>query len=97
MARYLGLLAATAGRLDEAERCCEEALAANRDIDAVLYEAWTQWDYACVLARRGRAGAARAAAVAAQARETAQRLGLGRLLGAMQHSAEPMPLEPGAT
>jgi tetratricopeptide (TPR) repeat protein len=85
MARYLGLLAWTAARLDEAVACFEEALAANQALGAELYVAWTLWELAGVLAARGRsADRTRRDECASRARRSARRLGLGRLHAAMQ-------------
>jgi len=77
LARYLGLLAATAGQAEDAAACYEASLAANRAIGAALFEAWTQWDYARLLDAQGDCG--RAAALAGEARATAERLELRRL------------------
>lgn len=77
MARYLGLLAAAAGRAPDAVACLEAALAANQAIGAELYVAWTRWELAQQLAAQGEGGRARA--LVEQARATAARLGLGKL------------------
>ena len=50
LARYLGLLAQTAGRLDESKRHFEEAIESNRKLGLVLYEARAQRDLAALLA-----------------------------------------------
>jgi DNA-binding winged helix-turn-helix (wHTH) protein/tetratricopeptide (TPR) repeat protein len=85
MARYLGLLAWTAGRLDDAVACFEEALAANQALGAELYVAWTRWELAGLLTARGRpADRVRRDECAARARRSARRLGLGRLEAAVQ-------------
>jgi tetratricopeptide (TPR) repeat protein len=87
LARYLGLLARTAGRLDEAVGCFETALAANRAIEAELYAAWTLWDHAETLVMRAAAGdAPRAVALTREASTIAERLGLGRLRNAIKAS-----------
>jgi DNA-binding winged helix-turn-helix (wHTH) protein len=75
--RYLGLLAVAAGRPAEAAGRFEAALAANRAVGAVLYEAWAQWEYARLLAGQGEH--VRARALAQDAAATADRLGLHRL------------------
>ena len=77
MGRYLGLLAATAGRARDAVSAFEAGIAENRAIGATLYEAWTQWEYACWLARRGETE--RAAGLTDAARAAAEQLGIGRL------------------
>jgi DNA-binding CsgD family transcriptional regulator len=50
--RYLGLLAATLGRWEEAVRHFEDAMAGNDQIGARPWLAWTQYDYAAALLRR---------------------------------------------
>lgn len=87
LARYLGLLARTAGRLDDAVICFEQALAANRAVEAELYAAWTLWDLAETLRARDAAGdAPRAAQLEREASATAERLHLGRLRDAIKAS-----------
>jgi len=56
VARYLGLLAATDARWDDAERHFEGAVNLNRRIGARPWLAQTQEDYARMLRARGRAG-----------------------------------------
>ena len=56
VARYLGLLATTMGRLDEAERHYEEALASNARMGFRPWLAHTQHDYASMLLARGAGG-----------------------------------------
>jgi tetratricopeptide (TPR) repeat protein len=77
-ARYLGLLAATMGRLDDAARHLEAALAANTKLGSRPLMAHTQSDYARALIRRQET--ARAEVLLEEARRTAERLGLTRLL-----------------
>jgi hypothetical protein len=72
-ARYAGILAATAGRPDEAERAFEAALEMNERMGARPWLAHTQLDYARLLA--GRDGA-RARALAGAARAGLRALGL---------------------
>jgi DNA-binding winged helix-turn-helix (wHTH) protein/tetratricopeptide (TPR) repeat protein len=74
LARYLGMLARTSGRLDEAERHFEAAIESNRKTGAPFYEARSQLDLAELLARRG-GGEERARQLAAEA--TAKLGGLG--------------------
>src|SRR5262249_35682350 len=85
-ARYLGLLAATLGLVDEAEGHFETALALNARMGARPYLAHTQHEYARFLRARGAPGdAARASGLCEEARRTADDLGmerLGRLLAA---------------
>jgi DNA-binding SARP family transcriptional activator len=53
VARYVGILAATTGRLDEAERAFEAALAANARTGARPWLAHTRADFARMLEARG--------------------------------------------
>mgnify|MGYP006370900139 CR=1 FL=1 len=63
------------------------ALAANRAVEAELYEAWTQWNLAETLRVRDAAGdAPRAAELEAAATATAERLQPGRLRDAIEAS-----------
>lgn len=55
-ARYLGLLASTLSRWQDAERYFEEALAMNERIGARPWLAYTREDYARMLLARGRVG-----------------------------------------
>src|SRR5262249_29182985 len=76
--RYLGMLAVTLGRLDAAAAHFEAALAAHIRLDAPVYRARTAFAYARLLRRRGKPGdARRAAALLADARATAEALGIG--------------------
>lgn len=88
MARYLGLLAATAGRREEAAECFQAALAANRANGFTLYEAWTQWEYARLLSSQGERESAEALAV--EARATAERLGLEKLRVEIERGVPPV-------
>ncbi|HZR83950.1 MAG TPA: AAA family ATPase [Candidatus Binatia bacterium] len=82
--RWLALLAALAGRSDEAAVHFERALAMNRRLDARPWLAATQLDYArFLLARAGSGDAERAAALLAEAEQSARDLDLGRLVGAI--------------
>jgi DNA-binding CsgD family transcriptional regulator len=54
--RYLGLLAATMGRWQEAQQHFEDALAVNARMGAKPWLAHTQQTYAAMLLARGRAG-----------------------------------------
>ena len=56
VARYLGILATTTGRLDDAQLHFEDALAANERMGALPWLALTQNDYARMLFTRDRAG-----------------------------------------
>ncbi len=75
--RYLGLLAATLGRLDDAERHLTAAIEVNEGMGARPWAAHSRHDLAAVLRRRGAAGdEVRAGALDRAARETAVALGM---------------------
>jgi tetratricopeptide (TPR) repeat protein len=77
VARYLGLLADTAGRPDDAERHFEEALAINRRIGARPWLARTQDDYAhMLLARRAHRDGEKADALLAEAAAIYEAIGM---------------------
>jgi tetratricopeptide (TPR) repeat protein len=76
--RYLGLLAALDGRLDDAETRLRSALAFNRSVGAKVWEAHTLVDLARVALERGEVRIAEEHAVAARA--LAARLGLKAVL-----------------
>jgi DNA-binding SARP family transcriptional activator len=61
VSRYLGLLAATAGRFDQAVHHFEDALAMNQAMGALPWTARTQHDYAQLLLARNTAGNGRRA------------------------------------
>jgi tetratricopeptide (TPR) repeat protein len=54
VSRYLGLLAATLGRDDDAMRHFEDAIAMNERMGALPWLAYTQYDYGRLLLARGR-------------------------------------------
>jgi tetratricopeptide (TPR) repeat protein len=90
---YLGLLAATAGDADGAERHFEAALAMNARMGARPALARTQQWCAQLLAERGRAGdRERAARLLAEAREIAEACGMA----ALQLEIAPAPSAPAA-
>ena len=73
--RYLGVLAAAAGRLDDAERHFTDALELNGRMGARAWLACVQADLAATLLRRGASGdAERAAALRDSALQTAESL-----------------------
>lgn len=77
VARYLGLLAATMERWDDAARHFEVALTMNAALGARPLVAHTQREYAAMLRARGALGdEARAAALQAAARNTYRALGM---------------------
>jgi tetratricopeptide (TPR) repeat protein len=79
-ARYLGQLAATLARWDEAERHFEDALALNTRLGARPWLAHTQHDYAAMLLARGcPADQPRSRALLAAASTTAAELGMRAL------------------
>ena len=74
---YLGLLAATMSRWDDAIDHLESAIDAHRRLQARPFLARTQYEYARLLIRRGRkADRTRAGALADQAEKTARALGM---------------------
>jgi DNA-binding CsgD family transcriptional regulator len=78
--RHLGMLAATAGDLEGAERHLERALALNARLGSPTWTAHTQYALARTLRRRGRDGdLPRAEALLADAGATAREVGLGAL------------------
>jgi DNA-binding SARP family transcriptional activator/tetratricopeptide (TPR) repeat protein len=83
VARYLGLLATATGRLDDAQRHFEDALARNQQMLARPWLAYTQSDYAQMLLTRDLAGdAERAENLLERALATALELGIQTLPGA---------------
>jgi tetratricopeptide (TPR) repeat protein len=75
--RYLGMLAATAGRLDDADAHLASALDVNDRLGAVVYAARTRLDWARVLAtRQARSDLARARELTESALLSARELGL---------------------
>ncbi len=88
--RFLGMLAALAGRWDDAERQFEHALAMNARQGATTWLAHTQAVYGSMLtARGGRGDAERAAALGAAARQAGESLGLRSLIAKLDHDAFP--------
>ncbi len=76
-ARYLGLLAETLGRGDDAARHYEAAIAMNTRIASRPYVAYSRYDYARLLLARG--DEARARELLDQVRRTADELDMPRL------------------
>jgi tetratricopeptide (TPR) repeat protein len=77
VARYLGLLASTLARWEDAERHFEEAIATNERIGARPWLAHTQEDYARMLLGRGQSSdQERAAELLEQALESYRALGM---------------------
>jgi tetratricopeptide (TPR) repeat protein len=80
VSRFLGLLATTLGRLEDAERHFIEALAMNERIGARPYVAHTQHEHAAMLLARGHPeDRDRALDLVNRALATAQELGMRRL------------------
>jgi predicted ATPase/class 3 adenylate cyclase len=80
LSRYLGALAATLGRWDEAEQHFEDALAMNARMDARPWLAHTQYHYATMLLTRDQAGdAEKARELLKAALLTARELGMRAL------------------
>lgn len=97
-ARYLGLLAHTLGRLDDAVAHFERALGANQRMGALPLAAHTQHELARTLLERGGPGdTARAATLLAEARTTAIRFSMQHLLARMEGLETPAPPIPTAT
>src|SRR5262249_23042815 len=82
--RYLGLLAATMGRFDDAARHLEAALAAHTKLGSQPLVAHTQCDYARVLLPPPEIPTAEAPLE--EPRRTAERVGLTRLLERLAES-----------
>jgi DNA-binding SARP family transcriptional activator/class 3 adenylate cyclase len=79
--RYLAMLAATAGRLDQAERYFETALALEQSVSSAPLAARTRTAHARALLRSGdNADASRAVRLLDTAGSTAQRLGMAGLM-----------------
>ncbi len=79
-ARYLGVLAATCGRIAEAREWFERAITFNRKIEARPALAWTETEYAAMLSRTGASADLRKALGHLEsAREIALELGMRRL------------------
>lgn len=96
VARYVGNLDALLERWTSAERAFEEALRRNAALGARPQIAITQADYASMLrARGGRGDGARADALVATARATAQQLGMHGLVERCRTMAQAEPLRPG--
>jgi len=80
LSRYLGLLANTLRRWEDAERHFEDALAMNTRMGARPWVAWTQYDYAAMLLkRRGPGDKEKARELREQALATAHELGMTAL------------------
>lgn len=88
LARYLGLLARTAGHPEDAERWFEKSVVINRAIGAELFVAWSQWEWAESIAQPGDAGGdlARARQLAAESARFADEHDLGRLRATQRSS-----------
>ncbi|HZV73309.1 MAG TPA: AAA family ATPase [Conexibacter sp.] len=78
--RYLGMLAATLGEAERAERHFERALELNGRMGMSTWVARTAYEYARFLHGRGGGGRARARALAAEAAALAERIGMRELL-----------------
>jgi tetratricopeptide (TPR) repeat protein len=88
--RYLGLLAATLGRVDDAARHLDDALVANQRFGIRPLVAHTQYDYARVLLLRHERS--KAEALLDEARGTAEQVGLTRLLERIGETGGSAPL-----
>jgi DNA-binding CsgD family transcriptional regulator len=81
-ARYLGLLAATLGRWDDAAHHLEDALTMNARMSSRLYEALTAHDLAAMLIRRERARNGRARVTSADIQRALELVDHGTALAA---------------
>jgi tetratricopeptide (TPR) repeat protein len=95
VAHYLGLLAHALGRLDEAAELFEEALASTMRAGAPLFVARTQYENARLLRARGGPGdVERAERLLAEARATAESIGMAGLLAKIDALAVPAAAPP---
>ena len=95
-ARYLGMLATTMGRWEEAEQHFQDALAMNARMDARPWLAHTQYQYATMLLARHQSGDSEQAVllfdeVLATARALGMRALEARLTDQQEHTAPPEP------
>lgn len=89
MDRYLGLLAVTVDRADDAERHLTDGIAANERLGAWPWAAHTQHDLARLLRKRSRPGdVERANALDAAALATAKRIGMSALEAAIGNAGQ---------
>jgi DNA-binding CsgD family transcriptional regulator/tetratricopeptide (TPR) repeat protein len=79
--RYLGMLAATLGESDRAERHFEQAMEQNREMGASTWLAHTAYEYGRFLSGGDAAARARADALLGEAGSLAEGIGLAGLLG----------------
>src|SRR5262249_19856954 len=95
VSRYLGLLAATAGHVDDAARHFEDGERANARLGVRGQLAHTKFDHARVLfARNGPGDREHGLRLLGEARITAEELGLGRLRERIaQVAPPPLPAE----
>lgn len=77
--RYLGMLAATLGEPDLAQRHFERALALNRQMEAATWVAHTHYEYARLLLGRGGSDEEHAIMLLADADDAAERIGMTSL------------------
>lgn len=78
--RYLGMLAATLGDAERAEKHFERAMEQNKRMGASTWVAHTAYEYGRLQLRRGRGSRDRAQALLSEAAELAERIGLKGLL-----------------
>jgi tetratricopeptide (TPR) repeat protein len=81
VSRYLGILAGTLGRREEAEAHFERAARENERMEALPWLVRTRRDHAALLMRGNRADHDRALALAASGLEVARRLGMAAMEG----------------
>ena len=88
--RYLGILATTLGRLDEAEAHFEAAIALNERMGGRPWAARTRANYAATLRARNAPGdAARAASLESTALDAAEAMGMTALARELTARAAP--------
>ncbi len=92
--RYLGMLAATLGDSEGAERHFEAALELNRRMEASTWVAHTAYEYARTLLGQGDDGRERAEALLGEADALAEQIGMAALLGKIR-SLGVVPAEDG--
>jgi DNA-binding CsgD family transcriptional regulator len=89
--RYLGMLAATMGESERAERHFTHAMQLNRAMGAVTWLAHTAYEYARFLLAHRRADRERAEALLGEAATLAERIGMVGLVSRIQALGAPAP------
>ena len=89
--RYLGMLAATLGEWERAEKHLEAALELNRRMGAKTWLAHTAHQYARLFHQRGRGSSDLAQALLREASSLADEIGLPTLSGRIERLGSPRP------